>query len=540
MRLAAILGAALVLGGCAHLEWIYRPAETVALSGPPAPPGDIGCQASPTASPPPYELAYLSDCTAPDTFVVFAFSGGGIRSAAFGYGALTAAHGVAVPDGGVGHSFDRDIDVVSGVSGGSFTAAAFATHRQALFPAPGGSDYYRDNFLTHDFFADLIALYLEPWHWQWMLPNYSTQDEMAKIYAGIVFSGPDDPVFARHYGDLAKLGRPLLVVQATDFGNEQPFTFTQGDFDLICSDLNAYPVGGAVAASSAFPVLFSPIRLSNHHFDGDHGYCAGHRPAWVDRVLDAPEPVDLTRLYARARVADGYLPPRPDAPPRTGAPPRSVFLQDGGVVDNVALRGFTNTLIPALGTNDSGEGMWTEPARIAACRGGWGKVRHVVVVVVDGEAQPNNQVATLPYLSDLLLILNVASSAQIDANGFETMLASDALTKLMAARLSQLSCDGAPAGHPVTGWFARVSFEDLAQGTALDPAACGGRGACNLGDIARSDTSLAFSRPQVDALIAAGRSAFQCNRKLRQFLARINAAQSGAPPLPCRLPNTGD
>jgi len=127
------------------------------------------------------------------------------------------------------------------------------------------------------------------------------------------------------------------MVQATDYGNEQPFTFTQNDFDLICSDLNSYPVANAIAASSAFPILFSPIRLTNHHHDNPKpgSYCATHRLPWIDAVLSKPEPADLSRLYSRARVAADYL-----APPEKKKlkpldkvldAPRHVFLQDGGV-----------------------------------------------------------------------------------------------------------------------------------------------------------------------------------------------------------------
>jgi predicted acylesterase/phospholipase RssA len=526
---AIVLAVALAAGGCAHLESIYRPAETVALKSPPPPPEDTRCEAIPAASSVPYDLGHLKDCTAPDTFVLFAFSGGGIRSAAFGYGALTAAHGTKLGDDK--HSFSQDIDVVSGVSGGSFTAAAFASHRERLFPAAGAKDYYRDNFLTHDFFADLLSIYFAPWHWQWMLPNYSSQDELAKIYAAMPFSGPSDPVFAKSYGDLAKAGRPMLVVQATDFGNEQPFTFTQPDFDLICSDLNEYPLGNAVAASSAFPVLFTPIRLTNHHFDGN-GFCTSHRPEWVDRILDAPEPEDLSRLYSRARVASTYLPPKPGTPKPKGDPPRSVFLQDGGVTDNVALRGFGNTALPYLGENGA---AWSEEVRAGLCRSGWDRIRHIAVVIVDGEAQPSNQVASLPYLNDLLLILNVTSSAMIDANGFETMLATDALTKQMAVQFKSLNCGNSPPAD-VKAWFARVSFQDLAEDTALPPEACDRHApeGCTLGDVARSDTSLDFSEAQVDALVAAGRSAFACNLKLKSLLTTLNATPATAPPLPCR------
>lgn len=526
----------MVLCQCAHIENAYRSGETVPLSGPQQVEGDTNCTAPQNTSPPRYDLGTLRDCTAEDTFVVFAFTGGGIRSAAFGYGALMAVHETMVPDTGGSHPLDKDIDVVSGVSGGSFTAAAFATHRSDLFPAHGAPDHYRDNFLTRDFFADRLAISLEPWRWQWMLPNYSSQNEMARIYGSIDFSSPSDKLFAANYGELAKKGRPLLVVQATDFGDEQPFTFTQPDFDLICSDLGPYPVSNAVAASSAFPVLFSPIRLTNHHYGKPSDYCATHRPEWVDRVLDAPEPVDLSRLYARARVANDYLPSANGEPKRSsaGQDTRHVFLQDGGVADNMALRGFTNIVIPHFGTNDTGEGVWTEKSRAAACQGNWNKIRHLVVVVVDGEAQPNNQISSLPYLSDLTLVLSVTGSALIDANGFETMRATDAMTRVLAKRLSQLSCDGSSAEHTVQPYFVHVSFQDLLQEAKLDPKACDSNKSCTLGDVARSDTSLDLSGPEVDALITAGRSAYQCNRKLAQFLTAVNAKMQGGPPLPCR------
>jgi len=532
---AVVLGG--MLGGCAALEGIYLPVDNAALQGPPPAAPDTRCDApaGPDAPPPPYTLMALKDCTSPNSLIVFAFSGGGTRSAAFGYGVLGAAHAVTIPDGKGGHPLDSDIDIVSGVSGGSFTAAAYASKRGALFPAPGAPDYYRDRFLTHDFMADLFAIYLEPWHWQWMFPGYGTNDEMAKLYAQVDFSSPSDKLFDRTFGDLAKKGRPLLVVQATDYGNEQPFTFTQSDFDLICSDVDSYPVANAIAASSAFPVLFSPIQLTNHHFGASGGFCAGHRPKWIDHVLSRPEPVDLSRLYERARVAEGYMRPRTGAGGAAVSLPRHVFLQDGGVADNVALRGLTNIVIQHFGTQDSGEGAWSEAERSAACRVGLGQVRRVLIVAVDGEAQPDNQVSSLPYLSDVGLILSVSTSAAIDANGLETMFATDALTKSIALRLKGLTCDGAAGEHDVASYFTRVSFRDLDEATVLDAAACGRSvgASCTLGDVARSGTSLDFSGGEVDALIRAGRSAFLCNRKIGQFLKDADAAVGARADLAC-------
>ncbi len=50
---------------------------------------------------------------------------------------------------------------------------------------------------------------------------------MAKAYGNIGSPRVPDKLFGETFGDLAKKGRPYLILQATDFGNEQPFTFTQ-------------------------------------------------------------------------------------------------------------------------------------------------------------------------------------------------------------------------------------------------------------------------------------------------------------------------
>jgi NTE family protein len=56
--------------------------------------------------------------------------------------------------------------------------------------------------------------------------------------------------------------------------------FVQGTFDMRCAEFGAYPVSHAVAASSAVPVIFSPITLEN--YAGRYGY---QPPAWVAEAL---------------------------------------------------------------------------------------------------------------------------------------------------------------------------------------------------------------------------------------------------------------
>ena len=83
-------------------------------------------------------------------FVVVTFSGGGKRAAAFSYGVLEALRDVKVttPDGEQRALLD-EIDIISAVSGGAFTAAYYALNGQETF------DSYAPRFLNHDTEKDL-------------------------------------------------------------------------------------------------------------------------------------------------------------------------------------------------------------------------------------------------------------------------------------------------------------------------------------------------------------------------------------------------
>jgi hypothetical protein len=277
---------------------------------------------------------------------------------------------------------------------------------------------------------------------------------------------------------------------------------------------------------------------------------------WVDAALDAGEPEELSRAYARAEVADDYLPSSPKhkarganpygsgyGPAPLQAPPKYLYLADGGIADNMALRGLMNTVTMSLG-GDPGSGDWTKESTAVACKIHLDQIRKLLVVVVDGEARPNNQVSSLSSLSDIGVILDSATSAVIDANGFETMLAAEAMTKRIAAKMRKLHCDApppdgapSPADAEVKSYFAHVSFHDLSEDTALDPAACGkSTGNCTMSDVARSGTSFDFSGPEVDALVKAGSSAFFCNRNVLAFLRDSKAVGATQPVYPCAIP----
>ncbi|MBP6011955.1 MAG: patatin-like phospholipase family protein [Alphaproteobacteria bacterium] len=458
---------ALALAACASLTAeTNRPMET-AVNGPA------------------YRITTIPDDTSPELFVALAFSGGGKRSSAFGYGVLTALRKITVDFGSGPRRMTDEVDVVTGVSGGSFTASAFAMKRDALF------DTYVDEFLKYDLNGDIFGLYLLPWRWDWLFnPNWGTNDEMARIYDELLFQGTN-------YGDLARKGRPFLGVQATDFANEAPFLFSQDTFDWICSDLTMLPVARAVAASNGFPILFSPISLHNYAYDQKQS-CT--RPEWVDRYLQIDD--QLSRRRHLAELASSYLDKRDSA---------YVHLLDGGVSDNLALRGLIQMMAPLEETT----AVENERAK---------RLQRVLIVSVDGQAQPDRSLSDVPYLDSMFRVLGAVTSTAIDRYGFETLIHAREMTQRLAGGLARRGCPDGADGKPttcrqVTPHFAHVSLAELAEDATMTR-------------LAAIPTGLTIADEDVDALIAAGHDAVLCDRDMRAFFAALPKAK--VPPVPGR------
>ncbi len=150
-----------------------------------------------------------------------------------------------------------------------------------------------------------------------------TNERMQHVYDDLLFHGAT-------YEDLEKNGSPIIWIGAADIDHRQVFTFNPETFDLLCSDLDDFLVARAVAASNGFPVLFSPITLENHAKD-----CGGWRPGWIDRKIQRDADAQIRRRLM-VQAGEAYLDP---------ARTPYVHLSDGGIADNVALRGLINQVI---------------------------------------------------------------------------------------------------------------------------------------------------------------------------------------------------
>jgi NTE family protein len=262
-----------------------------------------------------YRTARVLEHRRPDDLhVVVSFSGGGMRASALAYGVLEqlAEDRIRPADGGVEpRRLLDEVDLVSAVSGGALTAAYWVLHGDRMF------EDYRRRFLTRDVSAGLKrAMFLDPRNWfRLASANYSRGDLYADYLDRKLFRGAT-------FGDLDHSGaRPFLIINATDIGTAARFEFTQDNFDLLCSDLDRFPLASAVAASSAVPALLTPITLRNHA-----GICGHRMPEWVALAADAGEG---SRRHLQASAMQAYT----DA-----AHYGWLHLVDGALGDNLGVR----------------------------------------------------------------------------------------------------------------------------------------------------------------------------------------------------------
>jgi NTE family protein len=406
---------------------------------------------------------------------IMAFSGGGKRSAAFAHGVLRGLRQIPVVEDGHTRSLLDELDYIASVSGGSFPAMHYGLYRDKSF------ETFPREFLKQDINAYVWGTYLLPWNWEWLVnPFFGTNDRMAEIYDRLMFHGAT-------YADLLRQGLPVVSVDATDIANGIPFSFTQPSFDLICSDLSTFSVARAVAASNGFPVLFSPITLTSHTED-----CRGVRPPTAAPAEWAETPGELSRRAVLARTADRYLDPE-----RT----KYVHLLDGGISDNLALRGVANGGIALDDKTDTFR-------RIAL------KARRILVLSVDGQSASDPSLSKQRVVTGLGQIFGAVSGTQIDSYNFETLLLTDSELRSLVESLRKVRCAQARVidGHDcadVRGALVHISLASIP-----DPQ--------KRQRLQAIPTGLTIPDEDVDSLVSAGESLVQQNDAIRRLISDLD------------------
>jgi NTE family protein len=446
---------AAALGGCAtiHNEPVNRPLAE-----------NASAQADPGR-----EVASYED----DLLVALSFSGGGTRAAAFSHGVLTEMDKVQVKGrSGSPWLLDR-VDFVSGVSGGSITAAYFGLKKRTAL-----SDF-RERFLLRDAEASLST--------------GVTPSNISRALAGGI---NDSRAFPRWLDDNLFNGatfevfradrRPRIWINAADIYNRTTFVFGATAFSAMCSDLNSYPIADAVAAS-AVPVVFAPVVIQTYA-----GKCERPLPEWIERARSDPAAAPMLKSFATAigRYHDGSMP--------------YIKLLDGGLVDNYGLSGFT---IARLSSNTP-YGPLTPRQAV--------KLRRVLMMVVDaGRGPSGNWTQTLEGPTGPELVVAAADTAMV-ASVRASYTAFDGAMLEWQKALVRWRCGlsegertrlGAPAVwncQDVKFFVTRVGFEQL--------------GAVRAAEFDAVQTSFRLPPEKVDAVIAAGRDALRANSTYAAFL----------------------
>ncbi|MBS7777716.1 patatin-like phospholipase family protein [Acidovorax sp. CCYZU-2555] len=212
----------------------------------------------------------LARCRQDIGFVGLAISGGGSRAANYSAAVMRELDRLGIL---------QHVTTISSVSGGSLTAAYYASRSNSDLRLRHPQQFWdaaRDD-LSKDFRSAFIGKLLRPDNFvASLLGPVGRSDLMAQVFDEQIFRG-------LRYGDLGRMG-PGLIVNATAINdlhgvldksrctNRRSYaqsirwesvSFTQTFFnECLHSNLGAYPLSHAVAASAAFPGLFSSVPLA--------------------------------------------------------------------------------------------------------------------------------------------------------------------------------------------------------------------------------------------------------------------------------------
>lgn len=407
-----------------------------------------------------------------DMLVGLAFSGGGTRAAAYSFGVLEEMSRIPVR-GASGALIDR-IDFISGVSGGSVTAAYYGLKKKAALAD------FRERFLIRNAEEGLETNISLGTLGRALSGGINDQSGFTRWLDANLFNGAT-------FGEFRTVGRPRIWINASDIYNRTPFVFGATAFAAICSDLSVYPLSNAVAASAAVPIAFAPVVVQAFP-----GQCSDPLPQWITRSARDRAAAPMLSSFAKAitRYRDGAVP--------------YIKLLDGGLVDNYGVSGFTI----ARESSETAYGPLT-PAQAV-------KLRRAMFLVVDAKAGISGDwVNTIEGPSGLDLV-KAAVDTTMDASVGASYTAFDRTMSDWQAALIRWRCglsaaDRARFGAP-PGWncrdlkffIGRLGFDQL------DPL--------RAAELETVPSRFHLPVAQVDSVIAAGRDTLRASPTLRAFL----------------------
>lgn len=222
------------------------------------------------ASPEICDVPAAANCKRNPSFVGLAISGGGSRAANYAAAVMSELDRIGVL---------QHVNAISSVSGGSVTAAYYAVRGKSPLSLNERKLFWEKakNDLSKDFRSTFVTRFLRPDNFiQSMFGPVGRTELMAGVFDEYLFNGMS-------FGDLDQ--NPLqLIINATAINDLYGVTdktrctnrkmyassirwesvsFTEDFFsECLRSSISTYPISYAVAASAAFPGLFSSVPLA--------------------------------------------------------------------------------------------------------------------------------------------------------------------------------------------------------------------------------------------------------------------------------------
>src|SRR5258708_5184345 len=372
------------------------------------------------------DMAYRADLMRENS-IVLAFSGGGLRAAAFTLGTLKALQGVRTPEG----DLLDDVAIISSVSGSSLAAAYYGLYGRE------GLQRFRDEVLLPGFESGLRLSLLSPANLlRLMQGGLNARENFGDVLDRKAFHGAT-------FGDLYRRPRPSIRIHATDLYHRVPFPFFPPLFAILCSDITTYPVADAVAASMAVPLVFAPIVVRTY----------------PENCPPLPREIESLHILAETSHSLGAI-SRALAAYRDSRV-RYIKLADGGLTDNYAVSMMTTERI-VYGTPYA-----PMTAREAV------RIRRLLLIVVDASRGPGGDWIDRedgPAGFDLALSATdaaVDSAARLAADAFDDMI-EDWQRSVIAFRCGISRAEATPLGahaawdcRDVTFTVAHLSVKDL-------------------------------------------------------------------------------
>ena len=393
-----------------------------------------------------------------DSFVILAFSGGGTRAAALAYGVLQELRDTRfTSSSGKRMRLLDEVDVISSVSGGSFTAAYYGLFGDKLF------DDFETVFLNHHIEKQILKRFLNPF---FLISPQGRTEAAIEYYQRTIFK------YAT-FGDMMQHpDAPMIIINASDLGHGVRFSFTQEYFNLLCSDLSSFPVARAVTASSAVPLLFNPVVVKNHD------KCGKELPLILQTTRNrAKKSAELQMIL---KGLNTYY--------NKGQRQYAHFV-DGGITDNLGLRAIHDMLEVAGGAKSLMQRLKLRAPK------------RIVLISVDASTNPARLMDKTNRRPSLAETVGAMSSAQLYRYNVATV-------ELLKNKLQQWAQQLSTPQHLVKPYFIKFGFKDLQSDQQKE-------------FFNKIPTSFSLSPEQVNRLIKAGRQLIRGNVNYQRLLVDI-------------------